>query len=56
MYGWASASINLFCRDSGAVSVNVRFRLVRLVAGGDVLAVVRLSFVGVREEEASESI
>lgn len=46
--------MSLFLSVNGAVSVYVRFKLCRLVAGGEVWAVVRLSFVGVRED-GSES-
>jgi hypothetical protein len=43
-------SISFCCKETGATSVNVRRRLGFLEDGGDVLAVVPLSFVGVRDE------
>jgi hypothetical protein len=46
--GWDKASIILSCMERCRVSVKVRFRLVGLVSGGEVIAVTRLSFVGVR--------
>jgi hypothetical protein len=52
--GCDKASISLLCKERGAVSVNVLLRLWGLVRGGDVRAVVRLSFVGVLED-GSES-
>lgn len=47
MKGWAMVSISLSLRETESVSVNVRLRLVGREVGGDVVAVVLLSSVGV---------
>ena len=50
----AKVSLSLCSSDRGPISVKVLLRLCRLVTGGEVFAVVRLSLVGVLED-CSES-